>query len=243
MKQSNQSRQSKGGIVERPIHARPQTVAEAYVMARDWSGAIETMEPKMKQSKHKKPPRPIPVAGSTRKGDSTMKFMGEDMAQAWPDLLIWEAMFNEYPLRSFIELGTGHGGLALFFALQCFQRGIEFYTFDNQRPVYFDEPLPKAMGLRERFHFVDIFKEGHAEITGLIAGMPKPLGIFFDDGDKPREWATYAPFTSPGDVLAVHDWGTEFKEADIGSVSVVRILGRLSDGRPSGWKAMWFQRV
>lgn len=232
MKQSSQSVQSKSHPFPAPVYTAPcDTVAQAYAMAVDWTGAIESVE--WKPTKGKK----------SKKGDPTMKFMGDDMAQAWPDLLIWEALFNQYPMRTFVELGSGHGGLALFFALQCYQRGIEFHTYDNQWLMPFDEPLPKLMGLKDKFHFVDIFNDGKDGIVRLLQDCPRPLGIFFDDGDKPREWATFGPLTRPGDIIAVHDWGTEFKEADIGSLPVVRILGKLADKRPSGWKAMWFQRT
>jgi hypothetical protein len=224
MKQSSQAIQSKG-YVEKPAYSpsRGQTMAEAYSLAVEWSGSIQTIE----------------VTG----GEHMSRFMGEPMAQNWPDLLIWEVLFDQYPIKTFIELGSGHGGMALFFALQCYQREIDFHTFDNQWLMHFDAALPKLMGMKEKFHFVDIFNDGLDELTALINTCPRPLAIFFDDGDKPREWQTFGPLTRPGDICAVHDWGTEFKEKDIGDLPVQRILGNLSDSRPEGWKAMWFQRV
>ena len=225
MKQSNQSTQSIQGDPDKPRPVRPspgQSFSDTYRRAMEWSGAIHTKK--------------------QRKINMSM-FMGEDMAQGWPDLLIWEAFFNSYPIKTFIELGTGHGGLALFFALQCYQRGISFDTFDNVNSFKGNDALPVLIGLKENFHHVDIFKEGAGIISNLITAGPHPVAIFFDDGDKPREWRTFAPLTSKGDFLIVHDWGTEFGEQDIGDVPVQRILGNMSDSRPDGWKAMWFQRT
>jgi len=172
------------------------------------------------------------------------KFMGIDMSQEWPDLWIWETFFNENPIRTFVELGTGVGGMTLLFALQCYQRGIEFHTFDNQTFFDFSHGLSALLNIRPRFHFVDLFsREGINQMTEIIALSPHPLAIFFDDGDKPHEWRLFAPLTSPGDFCIVHDWGTEFLDKDLGDVAVERILADLSDARPAGWKAMWFKRV
>jgi len=200
-----------------------EVFSSTYRYARKWSGAIHTKRLK-------------------RKVNMSM-FMGEDMAQSWPDLLIWEYFFNLYNIKTFIELGTGHGGLALFFALQCYQRGIEFHTFDNVKSFNENDALPKVIDLAGSFHHVDLFKEGYPIISTIISECRHPMAIFFDDGDKPREWRTFAPLTRKGDFCIVHDWGTEFKEQDIGAVPVARIMGKVSDARPDGWLSMWFQRV
>jgi hypothetical protein len=95
------------------------------------------------------------------------------------------------------------------------------------------------------FHHVDLFsEEGQAQVISLIETMPHPIAIFFDNGDKPREWKLFAHLLSPGDFCIVHDWGTEFSEKDLGDVKVQRILSNVSDERPdTRWRAMWFKRV
>jgi len=169
-------------------------------------------------------------------------FLGLPLSQEWQDLFIWERFFKIYPVRTFIELGTGHGGLSLFFALQCHAIGASFHTFDNQTLINMDEPLAKLVNLPASFYNIDIF-EGQDQIIKLIQSSPHPMAMFFDDGDKPREWSTFAPHLSPGDYCAVHDFGTEFTEEHIGGVPVVRILGEISDKRGAGWKSMWFKRT
>jgi cephalosporin hydroxylase len=175
-------------------------------------------------------------------------FMGEGMAQNWQDLLIWEQFFNEEPVRTFIELGTGHGGMSLFFALQCHQRGVKFWTFDNQRYMHFERGLSSLLNMSEAFHCVDILTDdgptpGLGIVRNVIATSERPLAIFFDNGDKPREWRTFASQTIPGDYLIVHDWDTEFHAGDIGDTPVMRLLEGPSDARGDGWKSMWFRRV
>jgi hypothetical protein len=174
-------------------------------------------------------------------------FMGIKVFQTWADLGIWEEFFNTYPIRTFIEFGSGYGGSTLFFALQCHQRGIQFHTYDNQRNFNVDAGLHGLLGTKNTFHNINIFGEAAGEsqsIGAIIDTCTKPLAIFFDDGDKPREWKVYAPRTSPGDFCIVHDWGKEFKESDIGGVKVEQIMVKQCESRPpTDWKAMWFVRV
>lgn len=171
-------------------------------------------------------------------------FLGQPMSQNWNDFAIWEEFFNTCRVETFIELGTGNGGMSTYFALQCAHRNILFHTFDHQTWFNFDEGVPKFLNLKSRFHFFDLFSEvGTRAVTELIQAAPKPMAIFFDDGNKPREWKTFAHLTSPGDYCIVHDWGTEFMPEDVGDVPVARILEEMSDLRPDGWKAMWFRRI
>lgn len=170
--------------------------------------------------------------------------MGIALMQEYQDLLIWEHFFDEYPLKTFIEFGSGYGGMSLFFAMQCHQRGIQFITFDHEKYINLDTPLSTLLDLRGKFRWKNIFAdESISEIQKLISESMRPLGIFFDNGDKPREWRTFAPYTIPGDFCIVHDWETEFKQEDIGNVSVEKIMQPECDARIPGWKAMWFKRV
>ena len=34
--------------------------------------------------------------------------------------------------------------------------------------------------------------------------------FYLDNGDKPRELAAYSKIARPGDLLVMHDWGTEY---------------------------------
>lgn len=174
--------------------------------------------------------------------DYELLFLGTKMAQEWQDIHIWEQFFLHHPINTLIELGTGYGGLSTYFALQAFQRGFQFQTYDNQAILDYDKPIQRILNMRDGFHHIDIFTEAD-QIISAIQSVARPLAIFFDNGDKPREWRTFAPHTLPGDYLVVHDWGTEFNAGDIGGTQVERILTDLSDGRGPGWKSMWFKRV
>lgn len=170
-------------------------------------------------------------------------FLGESMTQLWQELPIWEEFFNQNQVRSMIELGTGNGGMALFFALQCYQRHIYFHTFDNQKFYRFDSGVPAMLNLLTVTHFVDLFsEEGQGQVKHLIDTLPHPMVIFFDDGDKPREWKLFADLLSPGDFAVVHDWGNEFHKKDIGGVKVEQILLEEREERKTNWMTAFFAR-
>lgn len=164
------------------------------------------------------------------------------MTQLWAELPLWEDFFNTHPVKTMIELGTGNGGMALFFALQCYQRRIYFHTFDNNKFFHFDDGVPALLKMWNVFHFVDLFSdEGKRQVNELIATLPHPMVIFFDDGDKPREWNLFANSLQPGDFCVVHDWGREFFEKDIGDVKVEKILEERDERKPN-WMTKFFER-
>lgn len=167
-------------------------------------------------------------------------FLGMKMDQHWMDLFLWEKFLNEHPIKLLIEFGTGHGGLSTFLKLQCIQRGTAFMTFDNQLSVPFESPVPALIELRKSFHNKHIFAdEIETLVSNELAARGHPACMFFDNGDKPREWRTFYPYATAGDYLVVHDWGTEFKAENITGL-VTRIAE--SEKRSSHMTA-WFQKT
>lgn len=174
----------------------------------------------------------------------SQKFIGHDVVQTWDDLGLWELFFDTYQVGTIIELGTGHGGLAVYFALQAYQRGLQYHTYDNILSFDLDSGLPALLNMRNNFHNVDIW-DSAGDIIWQIGNLPRPIVMMFDDGDKPREWKTFAPHLAPGDFCAVHDWGREFGVGDIGGVNVDYVMKDYCDLRPqvpNNWYTMWFQR-
>ena len=125
-------------------------------------------------------------------------FLGTNCSQTWADFQVWEKLLNAHPeLRSIVELGTGEAGFSRYLHLQAKARGLEFATFDRVRM-----DNHRQSGFQE----VDVFAEPERVAACLIS----PTVLFCDNGDKPREVALYAPLLQPGDLLVVHDFGTEF---------------------------------
>lgn len=170
-------------------------------------------------------------------------FLGVRAAQTWSDFYNWERFLNANPVESIIELGTWHGGFALFLMLQAIQRGAEFMTFDTAPCPAWDTWVAKALGLRSKSSTVDIFEDGGAHVRKFLDWFPKPALVLCDNGDKPAEVALFAPMLKPGDFLAVHDWGTEFNEPDIDPVRAILEPVFLDESTKVGTVTRWFRRV
>jgi cephalosporin hydroxylase len=125
-------------------------------------------------------------------------FAGVPAAQYWSDFCLWEHLLNWSRPASIVELGTGRGGMALYLATQAQLRGLHFATHDHA------PPLVRVPAIEPFFREGDVLREPERVVLD-----PKPLVLFCDDGDKPREIETFAPRLEAGDLLAVHNWGVE----------------------------------
>ena len=154
-------------------------------------------------------------------------FMGVVIKQTWCDLVLWEHLFQQEKLTTVIELGTCYGGMSLFLLGQCLQRDIAFWTLDNDHEVT-RSPVAEMLGLVSRCVRIDIFAEGTPWLEQHL-GNPglRPILLFCDNGNKPREVQTFTPLLQPGDILAVHDWPRVDGPADIHPADMVPVLGLL----------------
>ena len=126
------------------------------------------------------------------------------MAQYWCDIYLWEAILNENPqLLRIIEFGTWMGGFSWFLDAQARTRGWGFITYDSIE--HFSNRPPQ-------FIKKDIFANAE-EIGEFISSAP--CALFCDNGNKPREVKTFAPYLTNDSILIVHDWMTETFPTDI----------------------------
>jgi len=140
-------------------------------------------------------------------------FAGAPFQQTWFDLPLWEHFLNTFKCRSLLELGTGQGGMALFFAAQAAARGMTYTTLDREDLCRAD--VSAAMGrLGAKRHLVEVFDRADF-VHGLIAAAERPLVLFCDNGNKPREFQTFSPSLQSGDFVAVHDWNAEIRLSDV----------------------------
>ena len=127
--------------------------------------------------------------------------------QSWADLAVWERFLKQYEPAHIIELGTFNGGMSVFLLAQAKRRGLGFHTFDNVKRFATERYLTSE--LEHYFTKADIFDAiGTAQVLEHI-DRPDPIVLLCDNGNKPREVATFRPHLQPGDFLAVHDWGVE----------------------------------
>lgn len=129
--------------------------------------------------------------------------------QDWSDLALWELFLNDHPdLKCIIEIGTYAGGLSLFLQQQAAARGIRFATCDIER-------YPSAAIEKLGTNFIQADALTDETIHTAVADPGNhPLLIYCDGGDKPAEFAHFVPLLQPGDFIGVHDYGSEFTDAD-----------------------------
>lgn len=122
--------------------------------------------------------------------------------QSRADLRAWQSFLAAHRVAGIVELGTGLGAFSLWLA----ERVPLVVTVDAERP---SDP-PKRFVQRDIF--ADPLDLAAPEFRGL-----RPLLLFCDNGDKPREVALYGPALRVGDYLAVHDFDAEIFASDIPS--------------------------
>jgi len=137
-------------------------------------------------------------------------FLGTPMKQLWPDFLLWERFFQSHRIESMIEIGTGSGGLSLYFFLQAQQRRFVFWTYDVVVPDVLGTVLGES--LKKCFRRQNVWEP---DFASLVTIAPRPLLLYCDGGHKTREMQTFVPLLKPGDFAAVHDWGNEINDKDL----------------------------
>lgn len=174
------------------------------------------------------PPAHVTVTPATRYNPHSYptSFLGVEMTQAWNDLLVWERFFNERPqVRAVCELGTGMGGLSVFLALQCAQRGMQFMTVDHQRWLDTSSGVPALLQMERGYLVANLFGAGGDAVRAMIARDDvHPLVLWCDDGNKPWEVREFGTLLRAGDFVAVHDWGVEIHEEDMRVIAAREIL-------------------
>ncbi len=142
---------------------------------------------------------------------SRSTFLGSAAMQTLESFQLWELLLNKGSFKRIIELGTWQGALSLYFALYSIEQNMDFYTYDNKD--YYPSPLKKFINFDQYFQRLDIFSYEHM-IAGLISKPERTL-LFCDNGNKIREFNTFAPYLKSNDIIGVHDWDAEISLEDI----------------------------
>jgi cephalosporin hydroxylase len=127
---------------------------------------------------------------------------GQPTLQLEEDLPLWTRMLDRYKPKLLLELGTWNGAFSGWLYEQTLMRDCRFASFDIKKPICFSAPW---------FRQTDVL----TQTDKVLSEFEHPMILWCDNGNKPREVELYAPHLKAGDLLAVHDWGTEIHAKDI----------------------------
>ena len=144
---------------------------------------------------------------------------GAVMGQTFPALFIFEWILNFYPIKYIVEIGTGSGGLSAYLQLQANIRNLGFVTYDalnrfqdKGNKMVANPPVNLAKYVNHRQ--LNVFEQ--PTIDEISAILKKNVSLVYcDNGNKPKEMKTFAPFILPGSIIGTHDWHDKFKIEDM----------------------------
>jgi predicted O-methyltransferase YrrM len=122
--------------------------------------------------------------------------------------------FSDNPdVKRVVDIGTGTGGLTLFFGMNMLQRGGKVLSFDI-------EETQSAQARRDfeklniDFRKMNVFADHTVSLVRRFI-IDEPALIFCDNGNKGEEFPLYAKTLKPGDFIMAHDWPIEISEGNI----------------------------
>ena len=126
-------------------------------------------------------------------------------AISWSAIRWLEYVIRERALSGAIDLGSLQGGSGVVLGMSLPGAVISCDIEDHR--------TEHAKDLSDRLGI--IFEEGDAQspefAAYLLSKVPARRLVFCDNGAKEIEAAVYSSLMAQGDVLAVHDYGTEFR--------------------------------
>ena len=134
--------------------------------------------------------------------------------------LISRIMTENPQIQCIVELGTYWGSMAVYLGLIGIRRGIPVYTFDKVDQLRHRTKL-LFQALRINFHSLDIFE--YRDIVKEIFGQ-RITYLICDNGNKADEFYEFGRALTPGSVISVHDYGTEFYDEDARRLSDIRSI-------------------
>jgi hypothetical protein len=132
-------------------------------------------------------------------------FLGYYMQQQKGAPAIYDVLLDGIAPKRIIELGTGHGGLAVFFGLYAYKADCTFHTFSNDHMLF-----TQYRGLLDFLEVdvvtCDIFSEHGIKLIVDLIKQPGITLLYCDNGEKKREFPLFGQHLKQGDVILVHDY-------------------------------------
>lgn len=147
-----------------------------------------------------------------------IKPIGIEIAQKWEQLRAILEFIDENDVELFIELGVWKGGIAsLLTARTLLVPNFWYIGVDVNGMLHLNEHVMTFINSSPKANIIlaNVFDmETQMDLYRIIHTHNKVF-LFCDNGDKPKEIRTYAPYLKSGDFIAVHDYNTEIFDEDL----------------------------
>jgi cephalosporin hydroxylase len=170
------------------------------------------------------------------------RFMGFPMCQNRLSVPAWSYFIEKTLPLLIIEIGCWSGGFSCCLAIAMHNIGGTVWCCD--KGAFCEDLIRWKEVLPLEFKRMDALSpEGVETIRNLIINH-SPCVVLCDDGNKRKEFNTYAPFLKKNDVIAVHDYAhhdfwpwQEITDADVkGACDQYRLEPYMQDAmHPAGW--------
>lgn len=156
------------------------------------------------------------------------RFFGLSMSQHPQAVVKLNQLLNATQPGRIVEVGCGHAGLTILFALYCQATGCELHTYDQQDGKH--HALLARLGYPVSIGDVLTNQTNIEKIKNLVAQDGRTLLIA--DAGKAIEFRLYVPSFKIGDMVIMHDFSPthETFESDI-------------RGKIWNWHEAWYDRV
>lgn len=147
--------------------------------------------------------------------------MGVSSSLTWYDLGAIAYTIQAGGIRTVLEIGVEHGGLAAWLLAYGRYTGIAYRGVD----ISLGSLQTRVRDL-DAGNLIECDAWSAAAIRAARAWLdsqPAPALIICDGGDKPKELHLYAPLLRPGDVLLGHDYHNEYVDDAIATVPAERV--------------------
>ena len=142
---------------------------------------------------------------------------GVHIAHTWLEVGVVLDSVNCLGIKKFVEIGIYKGGLAALLVHSTKHiPGLEYLGVEIDSQII-EPTVRKLLWLRDAHS-----KETIESVRQWFSRKPGPALIYCDGGNKPKEFAKYAPIIRVGDFIGAHDWDyggyqrAEIKPKDVG---------------------------
>ena len=136
--------------------------------------------------------------------------IGVSCSLTWCDLGAIAHIIQTAGIKTVLEVGVEHGGLAAYLRAYGMYTGLAYRGIDitlNALAFAVRDLDGSAIDQRDAWDPRTVH-----EMAQWLKDAPAPALIICDGGDKPRELHLYAPLLRYGDVLIGHDYHNEYND-------------------------------